>query len=227
MPEVVSEYSKKQDLLGAREFQNEILKAYMLDFAKHAPAQYIMKISTVWNVIPTQLAKENKKFVYSAIRESARTREYGTAIQWLIDAGLIYPVFNITAPKLPLKGYLDQTAFKTYCLDVGLLGAMSKLSHKIILQKEDLFTEFKGALTENLAVQLLKSRGIEDLFYWTSGNVAEVDFVLPIENKIYPLEVKASVSTKKKSLMVYDKKYFPETLSRATLRNLKKRWEVM
>ncbi|WP_423063095.1 DUF4143 domain-containing protein [Candidiatus Paracoxiella cheracis] len=180
-----------------------------------------MKITSIWNSLPTQLAKENKKFVFSQMKSGARAREYETALQWLIDANLVYPAYNVTAPQLPLKAYLDNRAFKLYCLDVGILGAMSELSAKTILEKNKLFTEFKGALTENLAAQLLKSHAVKNLFYWTSGNTAEVDFILPVSDGIQPLEIKANSSTKKKSLLIYDKKYNPEFLNRASLLNLK------
>lgn len=221
MPEAVRKYTEEQNLLSIRKIHEEIIKAYLLDFAKHAPTNQFMKITTVWESLPVQLAKENKKFIFSAIRKSARAREYETAIQWLVDAGLVYPVFNTTVPRLPLKGYLDNTTFKLYLLDVGLLGAMSDLNAKVILEKNALFTEFKGALTENLAAQLLKTAGFKQLFYWTSGNTAEVDFILSSEGEIYPLEIKAGTSTKKKSLQVYNKKYQPNLLNRATLLNLK------
>lgn len=222
MPEAVKTYVEKQDFFAVRTVQNEIIKAYLLDFSKHAPDHQIMKITAVWNSLPEQLAKENKKFVFSLIKSGARAREYELALQWLMDAGLLYLSYNIKTPRLPLKAYLDGNAFKIYCLDVGILGALSDLNAKIILEKNALFTEFKGALTENFAAQALKSSGVAQLFYWTSENMAEVDFIIPFENAIFPLEIKSGASTKKKSLLVYDKKYQPSILNRASLLNLKK-----
>ncbi|OGT49115.1 MAG: hypothetical protein A3E82_04880 [Gammaproteobacteria bacterium RIFCSPHIGHO2_12_FULL_38_11] len=221
MPEAVKTYIQTHDFQKVQIVHEEIIKAYLLDFSKHAPADQVMKITAIWNSLPAQLAKENKKFVFSIVKSGARAREYEIAMQWLIDAGLIYVSYAITAPKLPLKAYGDTSAFKLYCLDVGILGAMSELNPKIILEKNALFVEFKGALTENLAAQLLKSRGVKQLHYWTSGNTAEVDFILQVENIVQPLEVKAGVSAHKKSLMVYDQKHQPDMLNRANLLNLK------
>ena len=222
MPEAVKTYIQKEDISSVRQVHDEIIKAYLLDFAKHAPENQIMKITTIWNSLPEQLAKENKKFVFTVMKSGARAREYEIALQWLIDAGLIYISYNITTPKLPLKAYLNNNAFKIYCLDVGLLGALSELDAKIILDKNALFMEFKGALTENLAAQLLKINNVKQLFYWTSAYTAEVDFIVPFENTILPLEIKSGTSTKKKSLMVYDHQYQPTILNRASLLNLKK-----
>lgn len=222
MPEAVKTYIEKENFSAVRLVQEEIIKAYLLDFSKHAPENQIMKITTIWNSLPEQLAKENKKFVFSIMKSGARAREYETALQWLIDAGLIYISYNITTPQLPLKAYLDNNTFKIYCLDVGILGALSDIDAKIILEKNALFTEFKGSLTENVAAQLLKCKGLKQLFYWTSKHTAEVDFIVPFENTILPLEIKSGTSTKKKSLLVYDEKYQPEILNRAGLLNLKK-----
>lgn len=221
MPEAVKTYIDTRDFYAVLQVHEEIIKAYLLDFSKHAPEYQIMKITQIWQSLPSQLAKENKKFIFSQIKSGARLREYETALQWLIDAQLIYPA-NITTPRLPLTAYLDNNAFKLYCLDVGILGAMSQLSPKIILDNNILFTEFKGALTENLAAQLLISRNKKNLFCWTSGNSAKVDFIEQIEGEIEPLEIKAGHSTKKKSMMIYDEKYHPAHLNRASLMNLKK-----
>jgi predicted AAA+ superfamily ATPase len=183
-----------------------------------------MKILAVWDSIPNQLAKENKKFIFSAIRKSARARGFETAIQWLKSAGLIIQVNNISTPKLPLDAYADKQAFKIFLLDVGLLGAMSKLDPRIILEGHQLFQEFKGSLTENFVALELHDAHFEALYYWTSEGIAEVDFVISTEQEIFPLEVKAGFSKKKKSLLVYDEKFSksensPPVLSRASLRN--------
>jgi len=198
MPEAVKTYIDQQNFTTVRQVHTEIIKAYLLDFSKHAAENQIMKITRIWESLSTQLAKENKKFIFSKMKSGARTREYEIALQWLFDAGLVYPAYNITTPSLPLKAYLGDHAFKLYCLDIGLLGAMSDLNPQVILEKGNLFTQFKGALTENLAAQMLKSQGARQLFYWTSGNTAEVDFIVQEENAILPLEIKAGISNKKK-----------------------------
>ncbi len=166
-----------------------------------------MKILAVWQQIPAQLAKENKKFILSAIRQSARGREYETAIQWLISAGLIIQSHDLSIPKLPLKSYMNANAFKIYALDVGLLGAMSHLEPRIILEGNRLFEEFKGALTENYAAQTLHLKHADEIYYWTSSSSAEVDFIISDNQSIFPLEVKAGLSKHKKSLKVFGEKY--------------------
>ena len=187
-------------------FQNEILDAYERDFSKHAPKEQVMKILTIWNQCHQQLAKENKKFIFSAIRNSARSRDYEEAIQWLQDAGLVYKSLHINTPKLPIDAYADNHIFKVFSLDVGLLGAQANLSAKTIIEGHSLFTEFKGALTEAYVAQELIANNYSKLYYWTSSGTAEVDFVIPYEQNILPLEVKANVSSKKKSLLVYGEK---------------------
>lgn len=224
MPEAVATYLKNENLHEVRTVQKEILDAYLLDFARHAPKDEIMKIMTVWESVPNQLAKENKKFIFSAIRKSARAREFETAIQWLKNAGLIIKAKAISTPKLPLDAYSNKQAFKIYLLDIGLLGAMSKLDPRIILQGEELFQEFKGSLTENFVATELHDKHFEELYYWASEGIAEVDFILASEQKIFPFEVKAGISKMKKSLLVYgqkfsDEEFSPVVLSRATLRN--------
>lgn len=224
MPEAVDTFLKTQNFEKVREVQKEILDAYILDFAKHAPKDEVIKIMTIWASIPNQLAKENKKFIFSVIRKSARAREFETSIRWLKNAGLIIKVNHIATPKLPLEAYSDKQAFKIFLLDVGLLGAMSKLDPRIILEEDRLFQEFKGSLTENFVAVELQDKHFDELYYWTSEGIAEVDFVGSLQQHIFPLEVKAGFSKKKKSLLVYDKKFSieesaPLVLSRASLRN--------
>jgi len=224
MPEAVSTYLKTEDLEQVRVVQKEILDAYILDFARHAPKDEVMKIMAIWDSIPSQLAKENKKFIFSAIRKSARSREFETSLQWLKSAGLIIKSNHISTPKLPLDAYADKQAFKVFLLDVGLLGAMSKLDPRIILEGDQLFQEFKGALTENFVAIELHDNHFDVLYYWTSKGAAEVDFVISTEHHIFPLEVKAGFSKKKKSLTIYDEKFSKEenpplVLSRASLRS--------
>jgi len=221
MPEAVAEYAKAEIVNVVREIQLEILHAYEKDFAKHAPPHEVMKITTVWKQIHRQLAKENKKFIFAAIRKSARGRDYEEAIQWLSDAGLIHKSYLVESPKFPLSAYADNNVFKIFLADVGLLGAQSNLSPQVIIDGNLLFTEFKGALTENYVAQELTATKHKELYYWTSEGTAEVDFLIEEEHEIYPVEVKAGTSQKKKSLLVYSQKYTPSRLIRATAMNLK------
>lgn len=221
MPEAVAEYVETDSLLSIKPIQKAILDAYELDFAKHAPKDQIMKISEVWKSIPNQLAKENKKFIFSAIRQGARGREYETAIQWLADAGLIHKSYQISVPKLPLSGYSNKDIFKIFLLDVGLLSAMSNISVKSVVEERGLFSEFYGAFTENFVAEALSAEH-HNLYYWTSSGTAEVDFVIEQDLNVYPLEVKSGESTKKKSLLVYNEKYQPKISLRTSLMNLKK-----
>lgn len=221
MPEVVAEYIKQDNLAVVRDVQLEILNAYERDFAKHAPANEIMKIATVWGQVHRQLAKENKKFIFSAIRKSARGRDYEYAIQWLVDAGLIHKSYLVESPKFPLSAYAHTAIFKVFLLDVGLLGAQSLLSPRIILEGNHLFTEFKGAFAENFVAQELVPEYKRRLYYWKSAGAAEVDFLLEHDHTIYPLEVKSGENRRKKSLQVYSQKYSPKVLYRASTMNLK------
>lgn len=221
MPEAVAEYVKSENLKAIREIQLEILTAYENDFSKHAPPADVMKITTVWKQVNRQLAKENKKFIFAAIRKSARGRDYEDAIQWLSDARLIHKSYLVETPKFPLSSYANNNIFKIYLLDVGLLGAQSNLAPQIIIEGDLLFTEFKGALTENFVMQELLAAKNKKPYYWTSEGTAEVDFLVEEDHGIYPLEVKSGESQKKKSLLVYNQKYAPSQLVRATAMNLK------
>lgn len=225
MPEAVSKYIRTQSMPDVRVVHKEILDAYELDFAKHAPSQQVTKISLTWQSIPNQLSKENKKFIFTAVRKSARGRDYEDALQWLADAGIILRSFHISTPRIPLGGYMDSNAFKVFLLDVGLLAAQSRVPQQAILEPHQLFTEFKGALTENFVAQELKAKQ-QPLFYWTSEGTAEVDFVVEEESKIFPLEVKSGLSKHKKSLVAYDEKYHPSHLSRVSPVNLEQNGRV-
>ncbi len=226
MPEAVAEYIDSQNLSKVREIQEAILNAYSLDFAKHAPEEEIMKINQVWGSIPNQLAKENKKFIYSALRPGGRAKEFEMALQWLMEAGLIYKVSLVSTPKIPLSAYADFNIFKIYLVDVGLLGAMSRLSAKTILYENELFQEFRGAITENFVAQELVHSHLP-LFYWTSEGRAELDFIIEQDDRIYPLEVKSGNSSKKKSLRVYGDTYQPKLLVRISPMNLKKDGDIL
>lgn len=222
MPEAVAVYCETKDFHDTRKVQKDILDTYMLDFAKHADKNEVMKISAVWRSIPVHLSKENKKFVFSAVKKSARGRDYETALQWLLDAGLIYKSYNISTPKIPLDAYANTNIFKVFLLDVGLLGAMSRLSSDVLINGNNIFTHFYGALVENYVAQQLQCKFPGDLYYWTSPGKAEVDFVFSFNDRIYPLEVKAGFYPQSKSMKVYNEKYRPDMLSRTSLLNLKK-----
>ena len=226
MPESISEYIDTQNVYKVREIQTSILNAYALDFAKHSPKEQIMKINQIWSSIPNQLAKENKKFIYSAIRTGARAKEFEISLQWLIEAGLIFKTSLITTPKIPLSAYTNINAFKIYLGDVGLLGAMSNLSPKAILQENELFQEFRGAIIENYVAQELVHSNFP-LFYWTSEGKAELDFIIEENGLIYPLEVKSGNSSKKKSLRVYGDIYNPKILIRISPMNLRKDGNIL
>lgn len=223
MPEAVGCYAGTKDIAEVRKIQKEIITSYALDFAKHTPASDIPKLSHVWESIPVQLARENKKFLFSAIRKSARAREYENALLWLEDAGLIIRAFMTATARLPLNGYADRSAFKVYALDVGLLCAMAGLTADLLARGDRLFTEFKGALVENYVAQELRAASNTDLFYWKSASgAAEVDFLSQMGNSIYPLEVKAGINPKSKSLKSFDTHFGPPLLIRATLLNLRR-----
>jgi predicted AAA+ superfamily ATPase len=219
MPEVLQNYIENKDIGIVREIQNEILEAYARDFSKYTDANQTIKISEFWKSIPFQLAKENKKFKYSEVRKRARAATFAQSIDWLKNAGLIHPTYNLKVPKVPISGYADYTKFKVYLLDTGLLAAMLNLSSQIIMQPNALFSEYNGAFVENyVATELVKSIDNE-LFYWTSGHAAEVDFVTEIDNKIYPIEVKSGMNRNLKSLNSYADKYKPEFIFRFSPRN--------
>lgn len=221
MPAVIKKYVDGEDLLSdVRHEQEIILHAYQNDFVKHAEPTDVMKITDTWNSIPKQLAKDNKKFKYALIQKNARRREYYNALQWLLDAGLILPAYQVSKPDLPLKSYASLDVFKIYSLDVGLLGAQSGLSPKTLLDSNALFTEFKGAFAENFAIQELVTSGYSDLFYWTEENQAEVDFILPHDKKPIPLEIKAGNNLVSTSLKKYQHKFNPNLSIKASLANL-------
>ncbi|PIQ44140.1 MAG: ATPase [Gammaproteobacteria bacterium CG11_big_fil_rev_8_21_14_0_20_46_22] len=226
MPEAVAHYAENQDILTVRSIQNNILAAYELDFSKHAPKNEIMRISQVWQSLAAQLAKENRKFIYSVIRKGARAKEFEIALQWLIEAGLLNKVTLINKPCLPLQAYAKFEHFKVYLLDVGLLGASVNLPARLLAQEEKILEEFSGILAENYVAQALLPIQ-SSLFYWTSEGEAELDFVLQYEDKIYPIEVKSGQSTRKKSLLIYAKKYQPDLLIRFSTLNLKKDGDVL
>ncbi len=222
MPEAVVALLDKQDIELTQQVLKNILDAYMLDFSKHIENKDIPKLGFIWSSIPSQLARENKKFLYRTIKTGARAREYEDALLWLSQAGLVYKVFRNTKPSLPLSAYDDLTAFKIYLLDVGLLRRLSLLDPVAVKEGNRLFVEFKGALSENWVLQSLVRQFESPPRYWTSGNKAEIDFLIQHENKIIPIEVKSDSSTTGKSLTLYNKDFQPEIRIRYSLKNLKK-----
>ena len=227
MPEVVSDYIQNRDIKEARKIQNDILKAYQRDFSKYTDPSQAIKVTEIWQSVPFQLAKENKKFTYNDVKNNARSSSYQQSIEWLKNAGLIHIVYQIRAAKLPISGYADYTKFKIYILDTGLLGALLNLSSDIILKPNELFLEYNGAFVENYTcLELLKTIE-QDLFYWSSEREAEVDFVFQYENDIYPLEVKSGSNRNTKSLRSYADKYQPKLLLRASPRNFVKSEEFI
>lgn len=201
MPEAVQEYINTGGLQTVRQIQREILKGYDMDFSKHAPADEVERIRMVWQTIPAQLFRENKKFIYGAVRKGARAKDFEIAIQWLCDAGLVYRVERVSKPELPLKVYVEQSAFKLYLSDLGLLGAMADVQPVQILVNNDIFKEHKGGMTEQYVLQQMKSKGIEGIYYHTTDQSRlEIDFLIQREGKLLPIEVKAEGNVRSNSL---------------------------
>ena len=222
MPEVVQSFVDNRDFNEAREIQECILAAYEQDFSKHAPNEVVPRIRMLWNSIPAQLTKENKKFIYGIIKEGARAKDYETALMWLTDCGLVHKVYRVTAPSIPLKAYEDLKAFKLFLADVGLLGCMVRLNQSVLLNGNELFKEFKGALTEQYVLQQLKTVKGVDTYYWTNdrGN-AEIDFLIDTGNEVVPIEVKAETNLKAKSLKTFCEKYNPKMAIRTSMTDYK------
>lgn len=222
MPEAVQAFSDRKDFNEVREIQKRILSAYEQDFSKHAPNDTVPRIRMLWNSIPSQLAKENKKFIYGLIKEGARAKEYELAMLWLTDCGLVHKVQRINAPSLPLKAYEDLKAFKLFLVDVGLLSCMVGLRQSILLEGHDLFKEFKGALTEQYVLQQLKTIHGLQVYYWTADRgTAEVDFVVDTGDEIIPIEVKAERNLQAKSLKVYRDRFQPARSIRTSMAEYK------
>lgn len=218
MPEVVQSFAENQDFGEAREIQQRILAAYEQDFSKHAPNEVVPRIRMLWNSIPAQLTKENKKFIYGLVKEGARAKEYELAMLWLTDCGLVHKVHRISTPNLPLKAYEDLKAFKLFLLDVGLLSCMVGLRQGTLLDGNELFKEFKGALTEQYVLQQLKTMKGVSTYYWTADRgTAEVDFVIDNGSDVIPIEVKAEENLQAKSLKVYREKFQPKQSIRTSM----------
>ena len=223
MPEVVQDFVDNKDFKKVRTIQKRILSSYEKDFSKHIPANTVEKVRMLWNSVPTQLAKDNKKFIYNAVKKGARAKEFETALTWLKDAGLIYQVYKITKPGLPIGAYEDLDSFKLFVLDVGLLGALVNLDAKTILDRYEIFQEFKGAMAEQYVLQQFKT--IKDLpvYYWTNETSrSEVDFVIQLDSKAVPVEVKAATNLKARSLKIYIEQFKPKLSLRTSLADYKK-----
>lgn len=206
MPEVVVNYLENKDLQTVRTLQKKIIIGYENDFAKYAPNEIVPKIKLVWNTLISQLAKENRKFVYGQIKKGSRAKDFEMAINWLVDAGLVLKVNRIEKPTMPLNAYVDFDSFKLFLVDIGLLNAIGNLDQKILLEKNSILTEYKGALTEQFVCQQLKI--ITDIYYWVAPKAtAEIDFLFQKENEIVPVEVKAEENLKSKSLKVFVDKF--------------------
>ncbi|NWJ50295.1 MAG: ATP-binding protein [Bacteroidetes bacterium] len=222
MPEVVDSFVQTRDWQLVRRIQNRILNSYEGDFSKHAPNETVPRIRMVWQSIPSQLAKENKKFVYGVIREGARAKDFELAIQWLIDCGLLLKSYRVSKPGIPLVAYQDISVFKLFLHDVGLLGAMAGLNVRTIIEGDEIFTEFKGALTEQFVMQQLRLDSERYIGYWTNDrSTAEVDFVIQEQGKVIPIEVKLGENLKAKSFKLFCEKYKPSKAIRTSLSDYK------
>lgn len=219
MPEVVSTWQKTNNIEEVERVQQNIINSYELDFAKHAPTKDFPKLTAIWRSIPEQLAKQNTKFIFSHVKKGWRSKDLEDALEWLIAAGLVYKVCKIEKPFIPLSSYADDTSFKLYMADIGILRKLSKLPYEVILDATPNYKEFKGSLTENYVLCELVKSVDETLYYWSSGNTAEVDFILQSGSEIVPVEVKSERNVKARSLAEYRKKYTPKYSVKTSMKN--------
>ena len=227
MPEVVQTYIDTDDFYETRKIQKNLLKYYEEDFSKHAPKEVVPRIMMVWNSIPSQLAKENRKFIYGSMREGARAKDFEMAIQWLEDAGLIIRNYRITKPDIPLIAYIEMNSFKMFLLDVGLLAAKANISAKVLLDGCKIFEEFKGALTEQFVAEQLKATDRELYYYSTENSSGEIDFIIQQEMHCIPIEVKAEENLRARSLRAFCEKYKPDIAIRCSMSNYREQdWMV-
>ncbi|MCL2098496.1 MAG: ATP-binding protein [Bacteroidales bacterium] len=223
MPEAVASFVENSDFVKVRQIQKDILEQYESDFSKHAPNDIVPRIRLVWSSILPQLSKENKKFIYAKIKQGARAREFELAMAWLLDCGLIKQVFRVTKPDLPLKAYLDFSAFKLFMVDIGLMVAMSELEVKVLLEGSRIFEEFKGALTEQFVFQQLIQNKDLVITYWSSERFdSEIDLLLQYSNEIIPVEIKSAENLNAKSLKVFCEKFNSKNAIRTSLSNYRK-----
>lgn len=223
MPSVINKYLETKNFRKVRETQLRLLNSYEEDFSKHAPSEIVPRLKMLWNSIPAQLAKENKKFIYGLIKEGARAKDYELALSWLIDCGLIYKVDRVNKPNLPLIAYQDTSAFKLFILDVGILGAMTRIDERVLLEGNKIFTEFKGAFTEQFVLTELKSNKDIPIYYWSAIRAtAEIDFVIQLGIDIIPIEVKSEENLQAKSLKTFVEKYKTTKNIRTSMSNYRK-----
>lgn len=228
MPAVVDSFRRNKDYVKTRQIQKDILRQYEQDFGKHVDAKNLPRIRMVWQSIPIQLAKENKKFFFGQIKKGARSSDFEIAIQWLMDSGLIYKVNRVNEPHMPLKAYINMSAYKLFILDIGLLGALSDLPAKTILEKDEIFVEFKGAFTEQYVLQqLICDTQYTPYYYGTDKSTFEQDFMIQMEDRIVPIEVKTEGNVYSQSLKAYCEKYHPKKAVRfSTLKYVDQGWMV-
>jgi uncharacterized protein len=218
MPEAVFSFANENDFKKVRDIQTRILSAYEQDFSKHAPHATVPRIRMIWQSIPSQLARENKKFIYRGLKQGARAKDFEMAMAWLIDSGLIYKVNRASKPALPLIAYMDISAFKLYILDVGLLGAMGNIDMKTLINGNSIFQEFKGAMTEQYVLQQLKSCENLSVYYWsTEKSIAEIDFMVQLGENVIPIEVKAEENLQAKSMKSFHQQYNPTVSIRMSM----------
>jgi len=223
MPEVVLSYTLKDDFKEVRAIQKRILMGYEHDFSKHAPMEIVPRIRLLWNAIPAQLSKENRKFMYGAVKQGSRAKDYEIALLWLINCGLVHKICRVSKPGFPLKSYEDFAAFKLFIVDVGLLGAMGDIDARTLIERNVIFEEFKGALTEQYVLQQLST--IQDLviYYWSAEkSTAEVDFLVQYSGQVIPIEVKAEENLHAKSLKTFSQKYSPKQSIRTSMSDYRK-----
>lgn len=219
MPEVVKKWADTHNFDEVSRLQDTILEDYSSDFAKYAPKTDIPKLGWIWNSVPKQLAKDNNKFIFSHVKEGKRSSELEDALEWLTDAGLVYRLEMVSNPELPLSFYADATFFKVYMSDIGLLRRKSGLSHKTILEEPEIYKNFKGALTENYVLNELMAQG-KKLYFWRSGNTAELDFLFEDNDRVIPVEAKATISTRAKSYLQFCRKYKPLLGFKFSMKNI-------
>lgn len=220
MPEAVKAFSLNNDYAEVRKIQLELLNAYERDFSKHAPTEIVSRLRMLWNGIPSQLTKENKKFIYGQIRSGARAKDYELSLNWLIDSGLAFKVNRVKKPSIPLVSYEEHSAFKLFVLDVGLLCALCDIDARILLEGHKFFTEFKGALSEQYVLQQLKVRRDSKVYYWSADKGrAEIDFLIIRVGEPLPIEVKAEENLKAKSLKFFSEKYEIDKCVRFSMSN--------
>lgn len=228
MPEAVAQFAENNNFIEVRNIQKQILTAYEQDFSKHPPFSIVPRIRMLWNSIPAQLAKENRKFIYGLIKKGARAKDYELALAWLVDCGQVHKVNRITRPGVPLKAYEDFSAFKLFLVDTGLLSAMGEIDSKTLLEGDALFSAFKGALTEQYVLQEMLSAGVFSIYYWTAErSTAEIDFVIQHKNAVFPAEVKAEENLQSKSLKTFHQKYNPQLSLRFSMSDYRRQdWMI-